>query len=142
MSLFSSHSLSKPHALHARQRLFVGLFHVEPDLRPLPWLSLAGLAIHTTTVAASIQIKGPTTFSLADIVGLVARSVEGLEFRAIDGEPVHVFLMLISPESRADEHLATLRWISQMARDQDFVSFIRQAQTAEAVLDVLQERAP
>lgn len=74
--------------------------------------------------------------------GVVARSVEGVEFRSVDGEPVHVFLMLVSPESRSDEHLATLQWISRAARDPDFQSFIRQARSAEDVIEVLQERAP
>jgi mannitol/fructose-specific phosphotransferase system IIA component (Ntr-type) len=83
------------------------------------------------------RIKG-----LKKAAGIVARSSNGVDFRSIDGEPVHAFLVLISPENRSDDHLATLRWISKAVRDPDFVSFIRQAQTAEAVLDVLQERAP
>jgi mannitol/fructose-specific phosphotransferase system IIA component (Ntr-type) len=49
--------------------------------------------------------------------------------------------MLVSPESRLEEHLGLLRWISRVARDGDFVSFIRQARTAQEILDVLHERA-
>jgi mannitol/fructose-specific phosphotransferase system IIA component (Ntr-type) len=71
----------------------------------------------------------------------VARSRHGVDFRAIDGEPVHVFVMIVSPESRADEHLGLLRWISGCARDPDFVSFIRQARDAAGILEVLQERS-
>ena len=74
--------------------------------------------------------------------GLVARSQAGIDFKAVDGEPVKVFVMLVSPESRSDEHLATLRWISMAARDPDFQSFILQAKTPEDVLEVLHERAP
>ena len=74
--------------------------------------------------------------------GLVARSVEGLDFRAIDGEPVYALVMLVSPENRAEDHLATLRWLSTIARDPDFLSFIRQARVPEDVIDVFKERAP
>ncbi|HEX5012474.1 MAG TPA: PTS sugar transporter subunit IIA [Planctomycetota bacterium] len=73
--------------------------------------------------------------------GVVARSSAGVDFRAVDGELVHVMVMLISPDNRQDEHLATLRWVSLMARDHDFCSFIRQARTAEQIFEVLQERA-
>jgi len=74
--------------------------------------------------------------------GVVARAPAGVDFRAVDGEPVQVFVMLVSPDSRAEEHLATLRWISAAARDADFRSFIVQASTAEQVLEVLRERVP
>jgi len=96
----------------------------------------------TTALGGGVAIPHAKIPGLQRVAALVARSVEGLDYRAIDGEPVHVFVMLISPESRADEHLATLRWISVAARDPDFPSFIRQAGTAEEVLEVLRERAP
>ena len=96
----------------------------------------------STAFGKGVAVPHARIPGLQRAVGLVARSAEGVDFRAIDGEPVHAFLVLISPESRSEEHLATLKWISQSARDPDFVSFIRQAQTAEAVLDVLRERAP
>ena len=79
---------------------------------------------------------------LRNAFGLIARSPAGIDFRATDGEPVHVFVMLVSPENRADDHLATLRWISGAARHPDFQSFILQANSAEDVLEVLHERAP
>jgi mannitol/fructose-specific phosphotransferase system IIA component (Ntr-type) len=96
----------------------------------------------STAFGKGVAVPHARIPGLKKAAGIVARSAEGVDFRAIDGEPVHAFLLLISPENRADDHLATLRWISGAVRDPDFVSFIRQAQTAEAVLDVLQERAP
>ncbi len=96
----------------------------------------------STALGGGVAIPHAKIPGLQKIAGLVARSVEGIDYRAIDGEPVHVFVLLISPESKADEHLATLRWISSAARDPDFQSFIRQASTAEDVLEVLRERAP
>ena len=73
--------------------------------------------------------------------GVVARSSQGVDFKSVDGEPAHVLVMLISPESRPDEHLSLLRWVSNLARDPDFSSFIRQAKNAQEVFEVLQERA-
>jgi len=96
----------------------------------------------STALGGGVAIPHAKIPGLQKIAGLVARSVDGVEYRAIDGEPVHVFVMLISPESKADEHLSTLRWISGAARDPDFQSFIRQANTAADILEVLRERAP
>jgi nitrogen PTS system EIIA component len=94
----------------------------------------------STGLGRGIAIPHAKIPGLRKHAGLIARSVEGLEFRAIDGEPVHVLVMLISPESRAEEHLELLRFISRVARDPDFTSFIRQARTAQEILDVIQER--
>jgi mannitol/fructose-specific phosphotransferase system IIA component (Ntr-type) len=95
----------------------------------------------STALGRGIAIPHAKIAGLRRHAGLVARSSEGVDFRSIDGEPVHVLVMLVSPESRLEEHLGLLRWISRVARDGDFVSFIRQARTAQEILDVLHERA-
>ena len=96
----------------------------------------------STAFGKGLAVPHARIEGLKKATGVVARSVEGVDFRAVDGEPVYAFLLLISPENRSDEHLATLRWISTVARDPDFLSFIRQARKPEDVIDVLQERAP
>lgn len=95
----------------------------------------------STGLGRGIAIPHAKIPGLRRHAGVVARSTGGIEFRAIDGEPVHVLVMLISPESHPDEHLRALKWISGLARDPDFTSFIRQARTAQDILDVIHERA-
>jgi mannitol/fructose-specific phosphotransferase system IIA component (Ntr-type) len=95
----------------------------------------------STALGRGIAIPHAKIPGLRRHAGLVARSHAGVEFRSIDGEPVHVLVMLVSPDSRLEEHLRMLRWISRIARDADFVSFIRQARTTQEILDVLHERA-
>ncbi len=95
----------------------------------------------STGLGRGIAIPHAKIPGLRKQCGLVARSTDGVDFKSVDGEPVHVLVMIISPESRGDEHLHALRWISGMARDPDFTSFIRQATTAEQIYDVLVERS-
>jgi len=95
----------------------------------------------STGVGGGVAIPHAKIPGMRKSTGLIARAPEGVEFRAVDGERVYVIVLLISPESRAEEHLATLRWLSRIARDPDFVSFIRQAESTEEVMDVLHERA-
>jgi mannitol/fructose-specific phosphotransferase system IIA component (Ntr-type) len=95
----------------------------------------------STGLGRGIAIPHAKLPGLRRHAGLVARSHHGVDFRSIDGEPVHVLVMLVSPQSRLEEHLSMLRWISGIARDADFASFIRQARTAQEILDVLLERA-
>lgn len=95
----------------------------------------------STGLGRGIAIPHAKIPGLRRHAGVVARSTHGIDYRAIDGERVHVLVMLISPESRPEEHLRALKWISGLARDPDFTSFIRQARTAQDILDVLHERA-
>lgn len=95
----------------------------------------------STGLGRGIAIPHAKIAGLRKHSGLIARSHAGVDFRAVDGEPVHVMVVLISPEGRPEEHLELLKWVSLTARDPDFTSFIKQARTAQDILDVLQERA-
>ena len=73
---------------------------------------------------------------------VIAVHQEGIDFRALDGEPIHVFFSVVRPEEGAEEHLGILRWIAGIASHQDFVGFSRQATEPAQVLDLLSELSP
>jgi mannitol/fructose-specific phosphotransferase system IIA component (Ntr-type) len=73
------------------------------------------------------------------LVGTVALSRQGVDFAALDGEPVHIFFLLISPPNQPGEHLRALEMISRHLKDDEFVSFLRQARTREQVFEVLDD---
>lgn len=70
---------------------------------------------------------------------LLARSKNGVDFGAVDGENVYIFFILVSPLLDAAEHLSILQWISRMARHQDFVSFVKNAKDAKEMLGIINE---
>ena len=67
---------------------------------------------------------------------------EGVDFHALDGDPVHVFFSVVRPLEKADQHLGLLRWIAEIAQHQDFVSFALQARDERQVVDLLSELSP
>lgn len=67
---------------------------------------------------------------------------DGVDFGALDGEPVHVFFSVVRPAEGAEDHLDVLRWIAGIAGHQDFVAFARQATAANQILDLLSELSP
>ena len=46
----------------------------------------------------------------------VGRSVGGVDFGAVDGRPVHLFFLTVSPESSAGDHLKALARISRLLK--------------------------
>jgi hypothetical protein len=57
--------------------------------------------------------------------GLIA---PGVDFAALDGEPVNIFFLLVSPQNQPGDHLRALENISHL-KDRRFVRFLRQAGT-------------
>ncbi len=73
------------------------------------------------------------------LIGTVALSRTGVDFAALDGEPVDIFFLLISPPNQPGDHLRALENISRHLKDDEFVSFLRQAKTKEQVTEVLDD---
>ena len=78
--------------------------------------------------------------SVDRLVGTVAVSRNGVPFESLDGEPVHVFVLLISPQDRPGDHLRALENVSRSLRDDGFVRSLRQATTREAIWDLISDQ--
>ena len=70
---------------------------------------------------------------------VLARCKKGLEWQAIDGRPVHVLFLLVSPAAAPENHLKCLRWIAGLARSADFRRFLMDAPDTTAMRELLRE---
>ena len=89
---------------------------------------VGGVAIPHVKTA---QVPGP--------VAAIAVFKDGVEFDAIDGEPVYSIFLTLSPEADVEEHVSTLRWIAGVARKPDYTKFVRQTSSAKEVRSLLEE---
>jgi PTS system nitrogen regulatory IIA component len=60
-------------------------------------------------------------------------------FESLDGEPVHVFVLLISPQDRPGDHLRALENVSRSLRDDGFVRALRHTSGRDAIWNLLGE---
>ena len=76
------------------------------------------------------------------LIGTLALAQDGLPFDSLDGEPVYVFVLLVSPQDRPGDHLRALEAVVRTMRDEDFVRRLRACQTADEIWTLLETAAP
>jgi mannitol/fructose-specific phosphotransferase system IIA component (Ntr-type) len=91
----------------------------------------------STGIGRSVAIPHSKHNSVDRLIGTVAISRQGVGFESLDGEPVHVLVLLISPQDRPGDHLRALENVSRSLRDDGFVRSLRQATTREAIWNLL-----
>lgn len=93
----------------------------------------------STGIGRGIAVPHTKHPSVKKLVGTVGVSASGVEFESLDGEPVQLFFLLISPPDRPSDHLRALENISRQLRDETFCRFLKQAKTKEDILQLLAE---
>ena len=93
----------------------------------------------STGIGRGVAIPHTKHNSVDRLIGTVAISRPGVAFESLDGEPVHVFVLLISPQDRPGDHLRALENVSRSLRDDGFVRALRNARTKETIWDLIDE---
>ena len=93
----------------------------------------------STGIGRGVAIPHTKHNSVDRLIGTVALSKSGVVFDSLDGEPVFVFVLLISPQDRPGDHLRALENVSRQLRDDTFCKFLKQARSAEDVVQLLDE---
>ncbi len=76
---------------------------------------------------------------IKNMTATIGRSSHGVDFAALDRAPVYTVVMLLSPASAPEEHLAAMERIFRYLQRENFRRFLRQAETQEAILDLVIE---
>jgi PTS system nitrogen regulatory IIA component len=74
----------------------------------------------STGIGESVAIPHGKLKGLKNIICVFGRSLQGVEFDAVDQKPVHIFFLLLAPENSASLHLKMLSRISKLLRDPSF----------------------
>jgi nitrogen PTS system EIIA component len=93
----------------------------------------------STGIGMGVAVPHTRHSTLTRLVGTVALSRRGVDFAALDGDPVSIFFLLVSPQNQPGDHLRALENISRHLKDERFVSFLRQARDRQQVIQVLDD---
>jgi mannitol/fructose-specific phosphotransferase system IIA component (Ntr-type) len=73
------------------------------------------------------------------MVGTIGRSTAGLDFAALDQQPVYCIFLLLSPENQPQQHLQAMNIVFSNLQKDMFRRFLRQSTTQQTIIDLLDE---
>ncbi len=91
----------------------------------------------TTGIGLGVAIPHGRFAELTRFQGLFARLERPIPFDAIDGQPVDLVFVLLTPLDAGGDHLTALSRISRLLRDQAICEKLRGANSADALFALL-----
>ncbi len=136
------------------ESILIGLIAASKDdlFAQLATAAATATGVAVTTILERVRERetlGPTGFGqgaaipharlagLADVVAVVARLETGVDYGALDGEPVDIAVLLLSPEGAGADHLKALAKVSRALRDPATLAAMRGAADAAAMRAVI-----
>jgi len=94
----------------------------------------------STGIGDGIAIPHGKLAGLDHLMVSFGRSIEGVEFDAMDGKPAHLFFLLLAPENTTGQHLKALAKISKMLKDNAFRKKLMEAKSKDELYVIIADK--
>ena len=91
----------------------------------------------TTGIGYGLAIPHGKSLGVDHLTMALGRCSQPIDFQAIDGKPVSIIWMLISPPDNTGQHITTLAKISKLMMNDKFRTDLNKAADAKAMFDVI-----
>jgi len=95
----------------------------------------------STGIGQNIAIPHCRSLVVAKLRVAFARKLDGVDFGAIDGKPVHYFFLIVAPPLEvSNQYLPVLGKIAQFAKEPDVPERLAKLRTSQEFLRLLEEK--
>jgi mannitol/fructose-specific phosphotransferase system IIA component (Ntr-type) len=91
----------------------------------------------STGIGFGVGIPHASTELIQEVVGALGRSRRGVQFEALDNQPVSLVVLFLVPQGQFQKHLHTLANIAKLMHDADLRQALEQAPDAAAMLQII-----
>jgi PTS system fructose-specific IIA component/PTS system nitrogen regulatory IIA component len=95
--------------------------------------------IESTGIGNGLAFPHARTDSVNGIVVAFARSRDGINFKAIDDKPVHIFFLIGTPKKEVSLYLKLLAQISRLMKKEENRKRLLEARDSREVLQIIRE---
>ncbi|UCE50252.1 MAG: PTS sugar transporter subunit IIA [Phycisphaerales bacterium] len=96
--------------------------------------------IQSTGTGAGIAIPHGKCTAVKEVVMAIGIAREPIEFESVDGRPVTILFLLVSPVDQTGPHIQALAAISKLMLNEQFRRQLEQAESVEAVNELLSQQ--
>ena len=93
----------------------------------------------STGIGFGIGIPHASTDLIHEVVGALGRSKKGLEFDALDNQPVNLVVLFLVPQGQFQKHLHTLASIAKLLHVKEFRQELEQASDAAGMFEIIKK---
>lgn len=93
----------------------------------------------STGIGFGIGIPHASTDLISEVVGALGRSKRGIDFDALDSQPVNIVMLFLVPQGQFQKHLHTLASIAKLLHIKEFRQELEQAATAEEMFQIIKK---
>lgn len=93
----------------------------------------------STGIGKGFAIPHGKSDSIKEIIAAFGRSVEGIDYEALDGQPVNLVFLLVGRNDMISTHIKLLSRISRMMNNDDFRTRLLNASNAEEIYNIFLE---
>ena len=91
----------------------------------------------STGIGFGIGIPHASTDMIYEVVGAFGRSAKGVNFDALDNQPVHLVMLFLVPQGQFQKHLHTLANIAKLLHKKGFRTALMNAPDAATMLRII-----
>jgi fructose-specific phosphotransferase system IIA component len=91
----------------------------------------------STGIGFGIGIPHASTDLIYDVIGAFGRSRKGVQFDALDNQPVKLVMLFLVPQGQFQKHLHTLANIAKLLHNKDFRQALENAPDAAAMMRII-----
>jgi fructose-specific phosphotransferase system IIA component len=93
----------------------------------------------STGIGFGIGIPHASTDLIYEVVGALGRSQKGVDFDALDNQPVNLVMLFLVPQGQFQKHLHTLANIAKLLHKKEFRQALQEASDSEAMYRIIKE---
>ena len=93
----------------------------------------------STGIGYGIGIPHASTDLIENVVGALGRSKNGIDFEALDNQPVTLVVLFLVPHGQFQKHLHTLANIARQLHNSEFRTALENAEDAESIFQILSQ---
>jgi fructose-specific phosphotransferase system IIA component len=94
----------------------------------------------STGIGSGIAIPHGKCNAVKELVMALGVASNPIDFESVDGKPVAIIILLVSPQDQTGPHIQALARISRLMLDVDFKSALEKAPSSEAAYELMSER--